>query len=261
MQVYRDMDIGTAKPSRAEQESIRHHMLDLREPEDEFSVAEFQRMARDVLEERPNQRFLIVGGSGLHYRAVLDQLVFPPTDLQTRRELESLPPEVIRDRLLAADPAAVMKIDMRNPRRVLRAYEVYLLTGETPTDRDNDLGGFQTLYPTTTVGLDPGPELASRASQRLEAMRSAGFLDEVVRLQHRLGRTAAQAVGYKQLLEVCRGVIDIEQGFAAALRATVATAKRQRTYFRRDPRIRWVAWHDDPQQRIERVMSALEESP
>jgi tRNA dimethylallyltransferase len=119
---------------------------------------------------------------------------------------------------------------------------------------------YQAVLPFTAVGMDPGDQLAARVRQRLSDMLSAGLLEEIARLGDSLGPTAAEAVGYKQLLPVVTGVVSAERGFHAAIRATMRLAKRQRTYFRRDPRIKWVPWSSDPNERYERVKRSLEET-
>jgi tRNA dimethylallyltransferase len=262
MQVYRGMDIGTAKPSPAERTRIPHHMVDVADPMDEYTVAEFQRDARVVLStvERP---VIVAGGSGLHFRAVVDPFEFPPHDPEIRGRIEAVDPAEARSRLLAADPEAGGVIDVDNPRRVARALEVLEITGLRPSQRSADpshrrVTAYESELEFTAVGLDPGPALAERASRRLEAMRRAGLLEEVASLMGRLGRTASQAVGYRQLLPVVAGEQAADAGFLAATRATVRLARRQRTFFRRDPRIRWVPWDDNPAALLERVGDALE---
>lgn len=258
MQVYRGMDIGTAKASPAERAEVPHHMLDLVDPADEYSVAEFQREGRRVVEEivGRGRRPVIVGGSGLHFRALVDPLAFPPTDPLVRSRLEALPHAAARDELLAADPDAATHLDLDNPRRVIRALEVLELTGETPSRRAASpqaaaVAHYLAEVPFQAVGLDPGDGLGERIRRRMDAMVGAGFLAEVEGLAGRLGPTASQAVGYRQLLEVVRGDVGLEEARAAAVTATEAMASRQRTYFRRDPRIRWLAWSDDPAARFE----------
>ena len=142
--------------------------------------------------------------------------------------------------------------------------EVLRLTGATPTQRAGatpDVAGYRSVRPFVAVGVDPGDSLASLVERRLQAMVDGGLLDEVGRLRHRLGRTARQAVGYRQLLAVVDGTTSVEDGLAAARRATVALARRQRTFFRRDPRIRWVPWHDDISARVETTRALLDGEP
>lgn len=268
MQVYRGMDIGTAKPTGAERARVPHHMIDLVDPEVRFSVAEFQKEGRRVLKDVSDRGVtaLIVGGSGLHFRALVDPLDFPPHDPDVRARIEVMGNEAARARLLEVDATAAQVIDLANPRRVQRAIEVYELTGLSPSARAarpeaKAVADYQAETPFTAVGVDPGPELAQRVDRRLQEMLSAGFLDELVRLQELLGSTASGAVGYRQLLPVVKGDTTMEQGVNQALRATMGLAKRQRTYFRRDPRIEWVPWSGDPVERYQRVKECLVEEP
>jgi tRNA dimethylallyltransferase len=266
MQVYRGMDIGTAKPSASDQARVPHHMIDLVDPDVRFSVAEFQGQGRQVLQELVDQDTiaLITGGSGLHFRALVDPLQFPPHDPEVRARIEALETAAGRARLLEIDPAAADALDVANPRRVQRALEVHELTGLTPTARASGpkaraVAMYEAVMPFAAVGVDPGIDLAQRVRRRLRDMLSAGFLDEIAGLAGSLGQTAAEAVGYKQLLSVIRGEVTEEQGANEAIRATMNLAKRQRTYFRRDPRIEWVPWSSDPDERYEQVKRSLVE--
>ena len=267
MQVYRGMDVGTAKPTAAERARVPHHLLDLADPAEEFTAAEFQRAGRRFLEDLAGRGVpaVIVGGSGLHFRALVDPLEFPPHDPEVRRSVEALSPGETVAELLAADPAAGACLDLANPRRVARAVEVLRLTGFTPSARAQGdsaaaVRAYRPLLPVVAVGFDPGPQLRGRVEARLDAMLAAGLLDEVRGLAPVLGRTAAQAVGYRQLLPVVRGEASLEEGRARAAAATWALAGRQRTFFRRDPRLRWVEWHDDPGRRAAAARAVFEEA-
>jgi tRNA dimethylallyltransferase len=261
MQVYREMDVGTAKPDRDTRARVPHHMIDLVDPEDEFTVAEFQERARTLLK----RRIILVGGSGLHFRAVIDPLSFPSSDPAVRAELDERTATENVDELLDIDPDAALHVDLTNPRRVVRALEIYRLTGNSPSRRSlsteaEAVRSYRSLFEFKAVGLDPGDRLADRVGRRLERMIHTGFLDEVRELAPRLGRTASQAVGYKQLLPVVRGEVAVEVGVAEAIRATLRLAKHQRTYFHRDPRIVWVPWSDDHDTLYEAVRSVFEEA-
>lgn len=244
MQVYRGMDIGTAKPTAEEQHRVPHEMIDVAEPETEFTVAEFRQAARGALERKAAPVVLIVGGSGLHFRSVVDPMSFRPTDPVLRADLETTPVETLVAELLAADPAAGDHVDLSNRRRVLRGIEALRLAGTTPsgwasTDERRRYQAYEPDLEFVAFALDsqdPAPAISSRLAE----MRDAGFLAEVERLAPRLGRTASQAVGYRQLLEVVKGRAGAEEAFEAAERATMALVKRQRTFFRRDPRLRWL---------------------
>ena len=244
MQVYRGMDIGTAKPSHEEQRAVRHHMIDVADPAEDYSVAEFRRRARAALTEEEAEVMLIVGGSGLHFRSVVDPMSFRPTNHAVKRELEGIELGSLVAELLAADPLAGNHVDLFNPRRVRRSVESVRLAGPTPSEWAADSG--QERYRNYDAELDfvgfgiDRSDIAPAVAGRLAEMRSSGFLAEVERLAPCLGRTAAQAVGYRQLLKVVEGSLDVEAGFQEAERATMALVKRQRTFFRRDPRLRWL---------------------
>jgi tRNA dimethylallyltransferase len=261
MQVYRGMDIGTAKPSRSERERVRHYMIDVVEPEHPYTAAEFQREARTLMMSDRHPLLLIVGGSGLHFRSVVDPLNFPPHDRQVRTDMEAVADPV--DALLEVDPRAGEFVDLSNPRRVVRALEVWHLTGLTPSARSMAeeamaVQEYEPLYEFTAVGLDPGQAIEARISSRIEAMKGAGLLDEVARLRGRLGPSAAAAVGYRQLMPVVDGRLEEKDAWSQVRAETLALAKRQRTFFRRDPRIHWVPWNDEIDDRLTTVRTALE---
>ena len=252
MQVYRGMDIGTAKPDASTRDEIPHALVDIADPEEEVNVATIQSLGRAAIEDAQarGKPVLIVGGSGLHFRAIVDPMTFAPTDADVRARLDALIPDTARDRLLRIDPEADMHVDLANPRRVVRALEVYELTERTPTMRAQDpesaaVRGYESLIPVTAFGVDAGEGSADRVTARFDAMLEAGLLDEVRSLAGRLGLTARQAVGYKQMLPVLDGTSDLSEAREEAIRATNALVKRQRTFFRRDPRISWIPWQDD----------------
>lgn len=250
MQVYRGMDIGTAKATPAEQRRVPHSMIDLVDPDEEYSVQDFQAEARRIIDisESP---VILVGGSGLHMRAVIDPLEFLPTDEAVRFELEQTEPADLVAELLAADPEAGALVDLANPRRVVRAVEVHRLTGRTPNEIAEDpprraVARYESQYRCRIVGVDPGEALGDRIDHRLDSMVTGGLLAEVDHLRGSLGRTASQAVGYAQLLPVVAGEATLENGISATRKATWELARRQRAWFRRDPRITWLdPLHDD----------------
>lgn len=265
MQVYRGMDIGTAKPSAAEQAEILHHMIDLAPPEVDYTVAEYQRTGRRVMGDvRARQTALVMaGGSGLYFRALVDPLEFPPSDPEVRAEVDLLAHEEAVAELLVVDPGAGDHIELVNPRRVRRAVEIVRLGGGTPSRRAareaaDRVRNYEAEVAFVALAVDPGDRLAERVERRIDAMIEAGLLDEVARLAGRLGRNASQAVGYRQLIPVVRGEVDLEQGRADTVRATMALARRQRTYFGRDPRIRWLVWDEDPDTRCRIARRSIE---
>ncbi len=268
MQAYRDMDIGTAKPTAEERRRVRHDLVDLADPADDLTVAQIQRLGRAALDraQAVGEHIIIAGGSGLHFRALVDPLEFPPSDPEVRAVVDALSAVEARQALEAADPDAEDHIDLDNPRRVQRALEIIRLGGPPPSERLGSpqaiaVRDYQPLYMFTAVGLDPGPKLEARVRSRFQAMLDNGLLDEVAALVGRLGRNASQAVGYKELLPAVAGECELKEATEAAVRATVRLARRQRTFFRRDPRITWIGWHDDPDVRYGRAREVLEAGP
>jgi tRNA dimethylallyltransferase len=262
MLVYRGMDIGTAKPSPADRARVPHHLVDLVDPGEEFSVARFQPLARAAIAEvlgrgRPP---LLVGGSGLYFHAVVDDFVFPPTDQAVRSRLEAEAarvglPELYR-RLAAADPPAAARIQPGNLRRTVRALEVMELTGRPFSSFRGAMDAPVSRYRLTALGLDPGPELLrARVAERVAAMAEAGLVEEVRRLAGRpLSRTARQALGYKELLDAMEQGTPVTEALEAVVKRTRAYARRQLAWFRRDPRVRWSRLPPGP----ERLAWALE---
>jgi tRNA dimethylallyltransferase len=247
MLVYRGMDVGTAKPTREERARVPHHLVDLVDPGEEFSVARFQPLARAAIADvlRRGRVPLLVGGSGLYFHAVVDEFVFPPTDRAVRGRLEAeaaaagLP--ALHRRLAAADPAAAARIQPANLRRVVRALEVIELTGRPFSSFRSAMDAPVSRYRLTVLGLDPGAEaLRARVAERVAAMAAAGLVDEVRGLAGRpLSRTARQALGYKELLDAMERGTPVEEALDAVARRTRAYARRQLAWFRRDPRVRW----------------------
>jgi len=252
MQLYRGMDIGTAKLPVEARRGIPHHQLDVLEVREEASVAAYQREARlDLAGIRSRRhRPILVGGSGLYVRAALDHLEIPPTDPAVRARLEGELAvkgiEVLHRRLRRTDPVAARNIEPRNGRRVVRALEVIELTGRpfsaTLPTREYELA-------TITIGLlVPRPELDVRIAARVHQMWDAGLLDEVRSLDAaglREGRTAAKALGYSQALAHLDGDLSAEQAVEDTITSTRKLARRQESWFRPDPRIRWLGY-DDP---------------
>lgn len=252
MQLYRGMDIGTAKLTPAQRAGVPHHLLDIWEVTEAASVSEYQRLARAVIGEVSGRGRIpiLVGGSGLYIRAAIDKLEFPGTDPLLRdgleAELADLGAAALHARLARADPAAAAAILPGNGRRIVRALEVIELSGRPFSAT---LPGYESLYPAVQIGLRlPRDELDRRIADRVSQMWQAGFVAEVRALASRglgAGRTASRALGYAQVLRFLAGEWPEEQAAAETVRATRRFARRQEAWFRRDPRISWLA-ADDP---------------
>jgi len=247
MQLYRGMDIGTAKLTEAEREGIPHHVLDIWPVTEPASVAAYQQEARRAIDGilARGRVPLVVGGSGLYVRAVLDRLEFPGTDESLRAGLEAelarVGPAPLHARLAATDPAAAAAILPTNGRRIVRALEVIALTGGPFTAT---LPAPEPFYGAVQLGLDLDPAvLDERVARRVDAMWAAGFVDEVRGLAGaglRSGRTASRALGYQQVLRFLAGECTQDEARAETVRATRRFVRRQRSWFRRDPRIHWL---------------------
>jgi tRNA dimethylallyltransferase len=248
MQLYRGMDIGTAKLTPAQRGGVPHHLLDIWEVTRTASVSEYQRLARQAIEGiRARGRIpIVVGGSGLYVRAVLDNLEFPGTDPELRDRLEGelaeVGPAALHARLARLDPAAAAAILPGNGRRIVRALEVVELTGRPFSAT---LPGYESVYDDVVqVGVRvPRAQLDERIASRVAGMWREGFVAEVRGLAEaglREGRTASRALGYAQVLRFLAGEWSQEQAAAQTVRATQRFARRQESWFRRDPRITWL---------------------
>jgi tRNA dimethylallyltransferase len=252
MQLYRGMDIGTAKLPPAERAGVPHHLLDVWAVTEAASVSEYQRLARAAIGEIGGRGRvpILVGGSGLYIRAAIDKLEFPGTDPALREGLEAELAErgaaALHARLERADPAAAAAILPGNGRRIVRALEVIQLSGRPFSAT---LPGYESVYPAVQVGLRlPRAELDRRIADRVDRMWQAGFVAEVRALAGcglREGRTASRALGYAQVLRFLAGECPEQQAIADTVLATRRFARRQEAWFRRDPRITWLA-ADDP---------------
>ncbi len=245
MQLYRGMDIGTAKLNQVERRGVPHHLLDIWAVDRAANVAEYQRMARAAVAEIAARGKLpiLVGGSGLYLRAVIDDLQFPGTDPQLRLELQQecdrLGSAAMHARLAAIDPAAAAAILPTNERRVIRALEVVEMSG----------GPFRATLPAPrpvlaalTLGLElPREVLSPRLADRVDAMFQSGLVGEVESLEGLAGSpTASRALGYRQVLALLARVGDLSQAAADTVTATRKFARRQVSWFRRDQSVRWL---------------------
>jgi len=246
MQVYRRMDIGTAKATAGEQQLVRHHMIDIAEPSVDYSLSLYQREALAAIAdiEARGHIPLLVGGTGLYLRAIVDQLDIPPQFESVRTALDADGDTAgLHRRLAQVDPIAASRMEPSNRRRILRALEVTLGSGRPFSSFGPGLAAYAS---TTTRLLAVGmarPALDGRIEARYEQQMERGLLDEVRGLLDEpagLSRTASQALGYKELIEHVRGEVTLADALATAIGRTKRFARRQERWFRRDPRIRWL---------------------
>jgi tRNA dimethylallyltransferase len=277
MSVYRGMDIGTSKPSRAQRAAVPHHLLDLVDPDEEFTVSQFQEAARRALAEIAGRghHALLVGGTGLYLRAVVDDLRFPGRYPDVREALEAElgqgrtgVPE-LHARLAVLDPVAAARMEPSNERRIVRALEVTLGSGRPFSTFGPGLEAYPPS-PVTMVGLTvPTEEVDRRIAERFGRWMEEGLLDEVRALVARPGGispTARQALGYRELLAHIEEGAPLDACVEEAVRRTRSFARRQASWFRRDPRINWAgagagagagaAEPADPADLLERALGA-----
>lgn len=252
MQVYIGMDIGTAKSSKADLKKVRHHLIDIVKPNQEYSVALYQKMARQAIMEAGDQKKLpiLVGGPGLYMRAAIDQLEFPEgaQDSEARQhikaKLEEIGAEALYGQLKELDPKAAAKIHPGNIRRLVRALEVIELTGRPFSDFQKKWNSWESIYNVEIIGLSlPRNELYAKIDARVNNMMSNGLVEEV---QGLVGKgfgeaiTSKQALGYQQVLDYLEGKISYEECIDLIKQYTRNFAKRQLTWLRRDSRVHWM---------------------
>ena len=258
MQLYRGMDIGTAKPTKAEMDGVKHHMIDCIDPAEDFSVGRYVNQAdaciQDILAR--GKRVIIVGGTGLYVDSLIAGRVFAPYPETGRREeltriAREQGIEVLVERLRAVDPDSAARIHPSNEKRIIRALEVFLETGKTMTQHNSETRQQPDKYAPTWIGLDyvNRAALYGRIDRRVEEMFEQGLVEEVRRLLDGgvpAGCTAMQAIGYKELAACLRGEGSLEEAKAHIQQSSRRYAKRQRTWFRRNERIHWIALPDAP---------------
>ncbi len=271
MQVYRGMDIGTAKPPKSVTDAAPHHLLSFIDPWEDFSVARFQSLARKTVSEIQSRGHLplIVGGSGLYLRAIIDPLEFPTNEpnSKARQELEALEkraPELLVARLLRVDPEAAKRVDLKNIRRVIRAIEA--AEADTPQkQRHQKWRERESIYDALIVGLKISrEELVRIIEKRVDKMVRDGLEAEVRKLLSEprgFSSTAAQALGYREMIAYINGETTLDAAIETIKIKTRQFAKRQMTWFRADPRVHWVEMsQDDHQQAVKTVIDLVKES-
>ena len=258
MQIYRGMDIGTAKPDEAERGGVRHHMLDIVSPAESFSCADYGRYARAAADDILSRGALPVfcGGTGLYLDAVLRCGFAPDVSPDIREELKARDPAELYRELSEVDPVSAGAIHPNNVKRVLRALEIYYGTGKTKSEWDRLSADAERPYDALLIGLDyrSRETLYDRIDRRVDDMLQRGLAGEAERLNLRRDSTAAQAIGYKELYGWLDGRCGREEAVSALKQNTRNYAKRQLTWFRRNPDIYWLYPDDYPADEREDVV-------
>lgn len=250
MQVYRGLDIGTAKPNREEQQRIRHHLIDVADLNESFDAARFVTLAKAAVTDiqSRNKVPIFCGGTGLYFKAYLEGLgEAPPANPQIRAELESTPLDQLLTELQQCDPVTYDKIDRQNPRRVIRALEVIRLTGKPFSEQRANWK--PTSHPNLFGLSRSSSELSTRINQRVDEMFNKGLVAETEALLKRgldQNRTAMQAIGYKQVVEHLRGQRSLPETIDLVKIRTRQFAKRQLTWFRRQMQLQWLNATENP---------------
>ena len=267
MAVYRGLDIAADKPTEDERRGVPHHLFDMADPSEDFTAVQYRSLARSVIADITERGAiaLLVGGSGLWFRAVVDDLEFAPTSSDLRRRLEVMDPAVLYERLKSADPERAAAIDPRNTRRIVRAVEILELTGRPPSELRTSWEQRCGPYELAVCGLTWNRnELFARAADRVRREIEAGLVDEVERAKVRgISRTAAQALGVKEMLEHIDGRMTLDEAAAVLTRNTKNFIRRQLSWFGADPRVTWVnaselGWDGARSEIAERFRRALD---
>jgi tRNA dimethylallyltransferase len=260
MQVYRGMDIGTAKPTTQDRAEVPHHCVDLVEATERFTVSDYQRAARAAVADITSRgaNALVVAGTGLYLTALIDELEFPGEYPQVRKELDGeRRVESLYRRLEELDPLAASRIEPTNRRRIERALEVTIGSGKPFSSFGPGTGAYPDNGVTQIGILWPREVLAARVEARVHRMMEAGFLSEVKTLveSRALSHTARQALGYAELIDHLHGECSLDEAVADIIVHTRQFAVRQERWFRRDPRIRWITVNEDPVAEIAPVLA------
>jgi tRNA dimethylallyltransferase len=247
MQVYRGMDIGTAKPTAAERGRVVHHLIDLVEPDESFTVARFVELADAVIADAASREVPLIatGGTPLYYKALFEGLFDgPPADAALRASLATVPNEQLHQRLSSIDPAAAARIHLNDSRRIIRAIEVFQLTGKPISSFQTDWDRPTLRHSATFIGLSWEREaLNRRINARVKAMIAAGWVDETRMLLEKYGQlslTAAEATGYRELIDHLAGLSKLEDAIEQIKIATRQLARRQMKWFKRFGNVRWI---------------------
>lgn len=247
MQVYRGMDVGTAKPNASERAEVRHHLIDVVDPDQPFTVARFVEMADAVIDDAASRGapLIATGGTPLYYKALFEGLFGGPgADDEVRRRLREMPGEELHRRLSEVDSAAAARIHANDTRRLVRALEVYELTGQPISSFQTEWTQPSARHIATWVGLSWDKEaLNRRINARVKAMVGAGWVEEVRALLDRYGtlsHTAAEATGYREMIQHVRGELSLDNAVEQIKIGTRQLARRQMKWFRRFPGVNWI---------------------
>ena len=260
MQIYQGMDIGTAKPTKEEQALIPHHMIDIVKPHEEYTISQFQIQAKEAIDGIVSRGVqpLLVGGTGLYLRTIIDELNIPGQFPETRKELEkNLDTRALYEKLTQFDPLASTRMEPNNRRRIIRALEVTIGSGRRFSSYGPGLSTYEEVnYKMIGLRWDRNT-LDRRIVKRFEDQIANGFLEECEKLidaKKQLSRTASQALGYKHLFGHIRGDYSLDEAIETAIKDTKKFARKQERWFRRDPRINWIDINDDPDESLPLIL-------
>ena len=270
MQVYRGMNIGTAKPTKEEMKGVPHHLLDVAEPEQPFSVADYAALANKAIGDIAARGHLpiLAGGTGLYLRAVTDYLDFSEgnSDDSLRAELQKTAQEqgigILYEQLAQIDPQSAERIHPNDEKRIIRALEVYRVTGITMTEHQKKAASRPSPYDTFRVGLAyDRQKLYDRINRRVTRMLEMGLAEEAAGLMDRMQGTSFQSIGYKEMEQYLKGEASLQEAAEQIRRATRRYAKRQMTFFRADPRIVWIDATDKTAPQVADEIDGLQGAP
>ncbi|HEV8291936.1 MAG TPA: tRNA (adenosine(37)-N6)-dimethylallyltransferase MiaA [Tepidisphaeraceae bacterium] len=259
MQVYRGMDIGTAKPTLAEREQVVHHLIDIVDPNKSFTVARFVEMGDAIIQEAKS-RLLVAGGTPLYYKALFEGLFEgPPADESVRKRLSAAEAVELHAQLEAVDPQAAARIHVNDRKRLIRALEVHELTGRPISSFQTDWESGRMRHEAVWIGLQWDREaLNRRINARVKAMIAAGWVEETRILINQFGRlspTAAEATGYRELIEHIQGRMSLEDAIEQIKIATRQLARRQMKWLKRFPNVHWIAGDAPLEAQVKEVLA------
>ncbi|HVT90328.1 MAG TPA: tRNA (adenosine(37)-N6)-dimethylallyltransferase MiaA [Tepidisphaeraceae bacterium] len=264
MQIYRHMNIGTAKPSAAERQQVVHHLIDVVNPDETFAVAQFVEQADQIISDsvRRNIPLIATGGTPLYYKSLFEGLFEGPSaDANLRLRLSATPLAELHTRLQRIDPAAAQRIHVNDRRRLVRALEVYELTGQAISSFQTEWTSGQARHAARWFGLNwDRDELNRRINARVKTMIDAGWVDETRDLLKRfdaLSKTAVEATGYRELIDQLQGKMSLDNAIEQIKIATRQLARRQMKWFRRFKHVQWLQGNSSPGELVEQVMNSF----